>query len=100
HAVVPAEHLSIDIYDLARQERSRPQPLDQSRIGARWHEADILAVGLRGDRQGKACGQRAGLPLGQAAERKAQKIELGSRRREEKIALVALRIDGTVQLRP
>src|SRR5260221_14190391 len=77
---------------------ARAQVLDQPGIGARGHEADVLAVGLGGDRQGEARGESARLGLAHAAQGEAQEGELLPRRREEEIALIALGIGGAVQL--
>src|SRR5207247_1855476 len=61
---------------------------------------DVLAVGLLGDRQREITRQGAGLVLGEAPQRKAQKVELGRRRAIEEIALVAGAVAGAMQLRP
>ena len=98
---MPAEHPAVEVHDVARLGRAGPELLDHRGIGAVRHEADVLAVGLVGDRQAVARRQRPGLGLGgEAAEREAQEAELLAGGREQEIALVARRIGGTVQLRP
>ena len=77
-----------------------PQFLDQRRIIAVGDEADILAVGFARYAEAEFRRQFAHARLGQAAERKAQIIELRLRRREQEIALVARRIGSAVQLSP
>ena len=73
--------------------------VDDIGIGALRHEADILAVGLVRDRQTELARQRPRLVLGEAAERKAQKVEFGAGRAIQEIALVAREIAGAVQFR-
>ena len=98
-AVVPADNLARHVHDVARLGRLRPQLLHHRGIVAVGHEADVLAVGLLGDRQVEALGEGARLALGHVAQRKAQEVELLGRGAEEKVALVARRIGGAMQLR-
>ena len=97
-AVVPAEHAPVHVHDLAGLGGAGAQLLHDAGIGAVRHEADVLAIGLVGDREGKARGEPAGLRLGQIAQREAQERELLRGGREQEIALVALRVAGAVQL--
>src|SRR5579883_1757383 len=98
-AVVAAEDAALAIDDLARRKGAGAQLLDEAGIGAARHEADILTVGLGGNRQGEALGEGARLRLAHAAQGKAQEGELIRRRAEEEIALVALGVGSAVQLR-
>src|SRR5690606_37064544 len=67
------------------------QRLDDPGIVAVGHEADVLAVGLGRVAQAGGFGKAAHVALRQAAERKAQEVELVLGRRIEKIRLVARR---------
>src|SRR5262245_483951 len=96
-AVVAPEHLAIEIDDVARLGRARPQALDHLGIAAGRHETDILAVVLVRDREAELASELAGLGLRALAERKAQHVELLARGREQEIALVALRIARTIE---
>ncbi|MPL79216.1 hypothetical protein SDC9_25091 [bioreactor metagenome] len=101
HAAMRAQHLARQIDDLARIGGARAQLLDHAGIAAVRHEADVLAVGLVGDRQAVFRGERPGLGLrGEMAEREAQEGQLLGRGREQEIALVAVRIGGAMKLRP
>src|SRR3546814_20607 len=80
--------------------RSRTQLLHHRGIGALRHEADVLAVRLVGDDEAEARGLAAHRVLLHATERKAQEVELAARGGEEEVALIAARIDRTVQLCP
>ena len=93
-----ADDLAHRVDDVARLDRLGPELLHHRGVVAVGHEADVLAVGLVGDRQVEALGERAGLALGQGAERKAQEVELVPGRAEQEIALVARRIGAAMQL--
>src|SRR5262249_5023842 len=88
------------IDDLSRVTRFRPQLLDEPRIGSLRNKADILAVGLIGNRQAETPSQCAGLPLGEPTQREAQKIEFGAGCGEQKIALIARRVLRPMQFWP
>src|SRR3546814_9198584 len=79
---------------------ARTQLLHHRGIGALRHEADVLAVRLVGDVEAEARGLAAHRVLLHATERKAQEVELAARGGEEEVALIAARIDRTVQLCP
>src|SRR5262245_53580150 len=96
-AVVAAEHLAIEIDDVARLGRARPQALDHFGVAAGRHEADILAVVLVRDRKTELASELASLGLAALTERKAQHVELLARGREQEIALVALRIARAIE---
>ena len=96
-AVVAAEHAPVDMDDVARRGRSRLQLGDDVEIAPLRHEADVLAVGLGGDRHAHLPGERADLGLGHAAERKAQIVHLFLRGREQEIALVAIGVERPVE---
>ena len=81
-AAMTAEHAALFVDDVAGLAGFGAQPLDQLRIGAPRDKANVLAVGLVGDRQAEMPGQRAGLVLGQPAQWKTQEIEFGARRRK------------------
>ena len=78
--------------------KARLEALDDAGVTPLRDEADVLAVRLVGHGQLEAARQLAYLGLAVAAERKAQPIELCTRRSEEKIALVALGIASPVEL--
>src|SRR3546814_11805975 len=59
--------------------------------------SDLLAVRLVGDDEAEARGLAAHRVLLHATERKAQEVELAARGGEEEVALIAARIDRTVQ---
>ena len=67
-----AQHLAVEIDDLARFRGARLQALDHVGIVAGRHEADVLAVVLVGDGEAEAARQFARLGLAALAERKAQ----------------------------
>ena len=96
-AVVAAEHIAVEIDDIARRRSARLQPLDHVGVAAGRHEADVLAVVLVGDRKAEAPRVLARLGLGHLAERKAQMIELLMRGAEQEVALVALLLAGAVE---
>ena len=90
----------VHVDDLARFGGLGPELLHHRGVVAIGHEADVLAVGLVGDGELVALGQRARLALGHVAERKAQEVELLGRRAEQEVALVARRIGAAMQLGP
>ena len=96
-AVVAAQHIAIEIDDVARRGSAGLQPLDHVGVAAGRHEADVLAVVLVGDRQAEAPRVLARLGLGHLAERKAQVIELLMRGAEQEVALIALLFAGAVE---
>src|ERR1039458_959030 len=85
-----AQHMALEIDDLASFRRARLQALDHVRVMAGRHEADVLAVMLVGNRQPELARQFARLGLAALAEREAQQVELLARGPEQEIALVAL----------
>src|SRR5262249_53594 len=95
NALVAAEHIAIDVDDVARIHRIRPEPRDDICIAPGRHEADVLTVVLVGDREAEAPREIARLLLGHVAERKAQILKLLARGREQEIALVTLSIRRT-----
>src|SRR5579863_4297480 len=99
-APMPTEHLARFVDDLPRLDCPGPELRDEIAVRAGRDEANILAVGLRRDREIKAPCQRARLVFAETAQGKAQIIELRASRREEKVALVARIVGGTVELRP
>ena len=92
-----AQHISVEIDDLAGRERVRLQAADDVGVAAGRHEADVLAVMLVGDVEAEAARQLAHLGLGHVAERKADEVELLARGRKQEIALVAIGIGGAMQ---
>ena len=92
-----AQHVAVEIDDLAGFRRARLQPLDHVRVVAGRHEADVLAVVLVGDREAELARQFARLGLAAFAERKAQHLELLARGAEQEIALVALFFARAIQ---
>ena len=96
-AAMLAEHAPVERDDLAALGGFGPDLLDDPGIVAVGYEADVLAVGLGRDREAHFGGELAHARLGQAAQGKAQVIELVVGRGEEEIALVARRIDRAVQ---
>ena len=99
-ALMPAEHPAVEMDDVAGPRRAGPQPVDDVAVAPLRHEADVLAVGLVGDRQAEFAGQRARLALVALAERKAQPRQLLRRGGVQKIALVALGIGGAIERAP
>ena len=99
-AAMTAENPPGAVDDVARLGGFGAQHFDQPGIGALRHKADVLAVGLVGDHEAEMPGQRAGFVLGEAAQRKAQELELGAGRGKQEIALVAGAVAGAVQLGP
>src|SRR5690606_17020015 len=69
---VPAEYTPVDVDDLAGLHRLRPQPVQEGNVSARRHEADVLAVRLRGHFEAETFGQCARFALLQIAQREAQ----------------------------
>src|SRR5437899_5645807 len=96
-AVVVAKHAAGHIDDLARLGGARPQPLDHVGVAPGWHEADVLAVVLVGDRKLEAPRELARLGLGALAEREAQRFELLARGGEQEIALVTLGVARAIE---
>ena len=96
-ALVPADHAAIDMHDITRHSCLRAQLGDHVGIAAAGDEADVLAVGLGGDRETEFLGQSAHLRLCQAAEREVQPRQLVRRGRKQKVALVACSIRRPVQ---
>jgi hypothetical protein len=97
---VAAEDATVAVDDVARLTGLRPQALDEASVGAIRDKADILAVRLVRDREAESPRLPTRLVLGEAAERKAQEVELGSCRGKQEITLVARRIPRPVQFRP
>ena len=96
-----AEDAPVRMDDLARFRRAGAQLFDHGRIVAVRDEADVLTVGLVGDRQPVFRGKGAGFGLGgQMTQREAQVVELFRRGREQEVGLIAGRVSGAVKLRP
>src|SRR5689334_16391982 len=93
-----AEHAAIDMNNIAGLGRARAQALDHLRIAPGRHKADVLAVGLVGDRQSKIARKPARRLLRAIAEGKAQEGKLLGRGRKQEIALIALLVGGAVKL--
>ncbi len=96
-AVVAAEHAAVDVDDVAGLGGARLELADHVGIAAARHEADVLAVRLLGDREPELARRGARLGLGHRPEREAEIGELGGRRREQEIALVAVEIGRPVK---
>ena len=97
-AAMRPQHLARAVDDLAGAHGIGADLFDDAGIIAVGHEADILAVGLGGDRQADGAGDVAHPVLGEVAEREAEEFELFAGRGEQEVALVAGRIGGAVQL--
>src|SRR5215470_13222461 len=97
-AGVSAEHAPVDMHDLARLRGAGLEALDYARVAPARHEADVLTIGLVGHRQAEAARQVAYFGLAVAAEGEAQPLKLRARGCEQEVALVALRVAGTVEL--
>src|SRR5262249_52411772 len=69
-----------------------------TRVAPPRHEADVLTIGLVGHRQAEAAREVAYFGLAVAAEGEAQPLKLRARGCEQEVALVALRVAGTVGL--
>ena len=98
-AFMAAKHAAIDVDDIAGIGGSRLELRNDVRIFALGHEADVLAVLLVGDGEAQVLRQWRGFPLGHAAERKAQIVDLLLRGGKKKIALVLVGIDRTKRAR-
>ncbi len=96
-AAMLAEDLALEVDDVAAAGRIGPQPRDQVGVAAGRNEADVLAVGLVGDREAEATREVARFGLGQLAKGKAQKIELRLCGGVEEVALVAVTLAGAIQ---
>ncbi len=68
-----AEHAAVDMDDVARLGRARAQALDHLRIAPGRHEADVLAVGLIGDRQPEIARELTRRLLGRSPSGKRKK---------------------------
>src|SRR5690606_23387524 len=79
--------LLVDDLALARR-RLRPQRLDDRRVVAVGHEADLHALGLVGGGQAERAGTRAHLLLVERADREARRRELRGAEVEEEVRLV------------
>ncbi len=75
-ALVAAEHAAVEMDDLAGLRGAGPQPLDDVAVAPLRHEADVLAVGLVGDREAELAGERARLVL--VAARRAESAAVAS----------------------
>ena len=95
-----SQNAAVEMDDVTAGIGIGPNFANDAGIIAIGHEADVLTVGLHGDHQPQLLSDRAHLRLGHPAKREAQIIELCLRRCEQKIALVARRIGGPVQLWP
>src|SRR5665811_429374 len=74
-----AQHMAVEIDDLAGFRRARLEPLDHVRIVPGRHKANVLAVMLVGNREPELARQFARLGLAALAEREAQQVELLAR---------------------
>src|SRR5262252_4745933 len=97
-AGVPAEHAPIDMHDVTSLRGAGLEALDYARVAPPWHEADVLTIGLVGHGQAEAARQAAYFDLAVAAEGKAQPLKLRACGSKQEVALVALRVAGTVEL--
>ena len=73
-ALVAAEHAAVDMHDFAGKRRIRLQLVDDIRIFALRHEADVLAIRLLGDDEAHLLGKRTDFPLSATAAAQAEKI--------------------------
>ena len=85
-----AQHLAVDVDDLAGFGGAGLEPLNHVGVMAARHEADVLAVMLVGDCQSELACQFTRLRLGALAEREAQQVKLLARGAKQEIALVSL----------
>ncbi len=97
-ALVAAERAAVGVDDVAGLGRVGAEAGDEVAVVALRDEADVLALGLVGERQAEAAGVGAGLGLGQAAQGKAQESQLLGGGGEEEVALVLGGVGGLVQL--
>ena len=91
---------AVDVHDVAGLQRTWLEALDDARVAARRHEANVLAVGLFCNGEAKLVRERTHLGLAHRAEGKAQVAELLGCGGEQEIALVTLGIGGARKLRP
>ncbi len=73
-AGMAAEHAPIQMHDIAGLRRIRAHLLNEVAVFARMDEANVLAVGLVGDKQTVAARDCAHLRLVEAAKRKPQAL--------------------------
>src|SRR4029077_11932374 len=97
-AVMTTKHPAIGMDDIAGLRRTRAQPLDDLRVAASRHEADVLAIRFLRRHQPKFARDISRLLFGQIAKREAQEVELLEWRGEQEIALVALLVLGAVEI--
>ncbi len=96
-AAVPPEDAAFEVDDVAAARGIRPEPFDQVGVATGRNEADVLAVGLFGDRQAEMAREVARFRLGQFAQGKAQQVELRPRRGEEEVALIAVALSSAIE---
>src|SRR6185437_9735887 len=89
-AGMPAEHLAVEIDDIAGFRRTRLQAFDNVRIVAGRNEADVLAVMLVGNCKTEAARKLSCLRLAAFAKRETQYLELFPGRTKQEITLIAL----------
>ena len=94
-AVVPSEHATRLVDDVSRDAARRPRADECRGIT----EAEILAVGLVGDRKGECGGTRANLFLPPRAERERHVLELPAGEREQEVGLIAALVRAATQYR-
>src|SRR5262245_19552446 len=96
-AGVAAEYPDFKIDDIAGLGSAGLETLYHLCVAAGWHEADVLAVVLVGDRKAEAARQLPSLRLGLVAEGEAQHLKLLARGGKQEIALIALFLTGPVK---
>ena len=91
-----ADDLARDVADGAAR-HVRALPLEERRVVAVGHEADLVAVGLFGDRQAELARVLADRRLVERADREHRVRELRLVQREEEVRLILRRIDAALQ---
>ena len=95
---VLAQHAAVGVDDLALLHGAGAKAGDKVAVVTLGDEADVLALGLVGERQAQPVRVGAGLVLGQGAQGKAEEGQLLPRRGEEEVALVLGLVARPVQL--
>ena len=94
------QNSAIQMHDLARLHRARPQPPHNIPIAAIRYKTDILTVRLVRDRKPVFMRQRARLILAHPAKGKAQIIKLRGCGCKQEIGLILCRVGTAMQFGP
>src|SRR5690606_32806073 len=96
-ALVLADHMTIDMHDVAGRHGFWLQTLDNIGVSAGRDEADVLTVRPSGNRKIKLPGQGSDISLRQVAEWEPQHVQLLTGGREQEVTLIAVGVPCTSQ---